>query len=110
MKETINLASLNQEEVALLETLNEQPILLEAIRKVLLVGIQSNGVAKAGISYNPMYNWAIQIATARGTTNEQIGETTRAVAEGINALQIAFNELLTFKKQVEKAERVNPAL
>ena len=110
MKETIKNASLDNTEVELLEALNEQPQLLEAIRKVMLVGIQSNGVAKAGIAYNPMYNWAIQVATARGTTNEQIGETTRAVAEGINALQIAFEELLHFKKVEERAKKENPAL
>ena len=47
MNETIKLASLTNEEVALLESLNDQPLLLEAIRKVLLIGVQSNGVAKA---------------------------------------------------------------
>jgi len=110
MKETIKVASLTGEEVALLESLNEQPVLLEAIKKIMLVGIQSNGVAKAGIEYNPMYNWAIQIATAKNVSNEQVGETTRAVAEGINALQMAFNEILLFKKTEIKEVKTNPAL
>ena len=110
MQETITNACLDNTEVELLQSLNEQPKLLEAIRKVMLVGIQSNGVAKAGIAYNPMYNWAIQIATARGTNNEQVGETTRAVAEGINALQVAFEELLHFKKAEDKPKKENPAL
>lgn len=110
MQETIINAALSPEEVSLLEALNEQPKLLEAIRKVLLVGIQSNGVAKKNISYNPMYNWAIQVATARGTTNEQIGETVRAISEGINSLQVAFEELLHFKKMEERTPKTNPAL
>lgn len=110
MNDTIKNACLDATEVELLQALNENTKLLEAIRKVMLVGIQSNGVAKAGLTYNPMYNWAIQIATARGTTNEQVGETTRAVAEGINALQVAFEELLHFKKVEEREPKKNPAL
>lgn len=110
MNDTIKNAALSNEEVELLESLNENPKLLEAIRKVMLVGIQSNGVAKAGIAYNPMYNWAIQIATHKDATNEKIGEITRAVAEGINSLQVAFNELLHFKKVETKAKKENPAV
>lgn len=110
MNETIKNASLSAEEVELLESLNENPKLLEAIRKVLLIGIQSNGVAKGGIAYNPMYNWAIQIATHKDATNEKIGEITRAVAEGINSLQLGFNELLHFKRVEEKPKKENPAL
>ena len=110
MNETVKLASLNNEEVALLEALNDSPKTIEALRKVLLVGIMSNGVAKHGIAYNPMYNWAIQVASAKGTTNEQVGETTRAVAEGITALQLAFEELLHFKKVEEKPAKQNPAI
>lgn len=110
MNDTIKNACLDNTEVELLQALNENTKLLEAIRKVMLVGIQSNGVAKAGLTYNPMYNWAIQIATARGTTNEQVGETTRAVAEGINALQVAFEELLHFKKAEEREPKKNPAI
>ena len=110
MNDTIINASLSAEEVELLESLNENPKLLEAIRKVMLIGIQSNGVAKAGIAYNPMYNWAIQIATHKDATNEKIGEITRAVAEGINSLQLGFNELLHFKRVEEKTKKENPAL
>lgn len=110
MNDTIKIASLSAEEVSLLEALNEQPKLLEAIRKVLLVGIQSNGVIKAGITYNPMYNWAIQVATHKDATNEKIGEVTRAIAEGINSLQVAFTELLHFKRIEEKPKKQNPAV
>lgn len=110
MNDTIKNASLSAEEVELLESLNENPKLLEAIRKVMLIGIQSNGVAKAGIAYNPMYNWAIQIATHKDATNEKIGEITRAVAEGINSLQLGFNELLHFKRVEEKPKKENRAV
>lgn len=109
MNDTIINASLSAEEVELLESLNENPKLLEAIRKVMLIGIQSNGVAKAGIAYNPMYNWAIQIATHKDATNEKIGEITRAVSEGINSLQLGFNELLHFKRVEKRPKKENPA-
>ena len=57
-----------------------------------------------------MYNWAIQIATHKDATNEKIGEITRAVSEGINSLQLGFNELLHFKRVEEKPKKENPAL
>lgn len=110
MKETIKNASLSDREIELLQALNEQPELIEAIRKVIMVGVQSNGVAKANLVYNPMYNWAMQVATAKGATNEQIGEITRSIAEGLNQVQLGFNEILLFKKQEERETKVNKAV
>jgi len=109
MKETIINANLSEEEVALLEGLNENPKLIEAIRKVMLVAIQSNGVAKANLVYNPMYNWAIQIAQSK-LSNEETGEAVKVVSEGLSGIQLAFNELLHFKKFEDKPKKENPAL
>jgi hypothetical protein len=76
----------------------------------MLVGIQSNGVAKANQAYNPMYNWAIQIAQSKSITNEQVGETVKVVAEGIMGIQLAFEELLHFKVKEETPKKENPAI
>jgi len=110
MNDTIKNAGLSDREVELLQALNEQTELIEAIRKVVLVGIQSNGVAKAGLIYDPMFNWAIQIAQARGASNESIGEATRAVSEGLNQLQLGINEILLFKRAEEKTTKTNKAV
>jgi len=110
MKDTIKNAGLSDREVELLQALNEQTELIEAIRKVISVGIQSNGVAKAGLVYAPMFNWAIQIAQAKDKTNEQIGESTRAVSEGLMMLQLGINEILMFKKAEEKTTKTNKAV
>jgi len=110
MNDTIKNAGLSEREVELLQALNEQTELIEAIRKVISVGIQSNGVTKANAVYNPMFNWAIQIAQAKDKTNEQIGESTRAVAEGLMMLQLGINEILLFKRAEEKTTKTNKAV
>jgi len=109
MQETIINAHLSDKEVALLQQLNENTPLIEAIRKVMLVAIQSNGVAKANLVYNPMYNWAIQIAQSK-LNNEQTGEAIKVVSEGLTGIQLAIEEILHFKVKQETPKKENPAI
>jgi hypothetical protein len=85
----------------------------EAVKKVLLFGIYSNGVMKPGEPHNPLFNWAMRAANDNqgAADNEKLGQQIRAMAEGINFLETAWEKLQEFGTPVEKKEKSkNPAV
>lgn len=83
---------------------NSDPILVHAVKKILLKTIYGNGVLKVGKQPEPLKNGALGLAflalAGRAiVTNEQLGEDLRALAHGVNLLEAGFNELEKFKKE-----------
>lgn len=83
----------------------------EAVKKVLLFGIYSNGVIKAGLKHDPTMNWALALsADMDRASNEQLGANLRAVTEGLRVVEHAFVELSKFDKgEPKKESKGNPA-
>lgn len=95
---------------------NNDVILREAVRKVLLAGIYDNGTLKAGEPADPTKNFALRKVFRTWikdipVTNEELGEELRASAMGIQLLEAGFDELSRIKEEttVTGAEE-NPAL
>lgn len=95
---------------------NEDEVLQEAIRKVLLAGIYTAGSLRKDLLFNPLKNGALALGFAAvnvraALTDEQIGQDTRALCHGLNALETAFEELKKINRvsaPVEVTE--NPAI
>ena len=89
----------DQEEKELAKLANN-PILNNALEKLLLEELYSQGTLKEGISANPLENYAFYLASRRKSLNisfEQIGSDLCAVWEGINLLKNGLKELDKFK-------------
>lgn len=101
---------LNEEEKNLIEAFCNNKKMAEAVRKVLLSGIYSHGVLKAGQDHDPLKNGAFSLVSL-GATNpipdEIIGQQLRAQFAGINALHNAYEDLSKIKGT--KAEDNTPA-
>lgn len=98
---------LNDLEITKIENFCKDVELYEAVKKVLLAGIYSHGVVKAGLKHNPLENGALNLvahSTTNPLTDEVLGQHIRGVWEGLNALQNAFNRLDSIKTQVEVVE------
>lgn len=85
---------------------NDDEVMVEAIKKVLLASIYDNGTLRKKVKAEPLKNGALGLAfLALGgravITNEQLGEDLRALAQGVNLLETGFKELGKIKK-VEK--------
>lgn len=82
----------------------------EALRKILLHGIYSQGVISTGLTHDPKHNWALSFAWRDDLNNEQLGQDLRAVGQGIRFVETAFNDLMAFQKKPEKEKsNKNPA-
>ena len=98
---------LNEAEHNAIEKFVENKILLEAVKKVLLEPVYTQGILKEGQPAKPDTNYAFALAARRKMTgfthltNEQIGADLCAVWEGINLVGLGFNELEKFKKKGE---------
>lgn len=103
------LSDIEREKIALF---NEDSILREAVKKVLLKGIYENGTLRAGKPADPLQNFALAIAFDPQYSNEQLGADLRASASGISLLEQGFKKLLEFKRVTPKAEEpgVNPGM
>lgn len=99
-------------EVAKLIVLNKDNVLVEALRKVFLYQIYGQGVVKKGHKSEPLRNAALNLvarSSVKEVTNETLGQDLRALWEGLNAIEQAFNYLATLKddNQGEKVEENN---
>lgn len=110
MQETIEQIGLSKEEAELITQFNNNPRMVEAVKKVILVGMYTNGVVKENVKSKPMVNWALHPAFNPTLDNQQLGEKIRAVAEGINIVEAAFNKIDNFvQAKKPDAPKVNKA-
>lgn len=101
-----------EEEIMNIEAFCSNEKMYEAVKKGVLVGLYSYGVLQAGKKHDPMKNAALRmafIAIENPVPDEIIGQNVRAIAEGLNAFQNGFNDLLKIKsnKATEDKEPVN---
>lgn len=94
-----------------LEVFNADPIMKEAVKKILLKGIYENGTLRAGIQTEPLKNFALSLAFTPGVSNEELGSDLRARAAGIAALESAFTKIGEYKQSPpDNGEEINKAL
>lgn len=98
---------LSELEVSKVEQFCNDEAMFNAVRKVLLAGLYSHGVVKAGFDSNPLINGAfslVSLSTENPIPDEVIGQQLRAQWAGLNALENALSkakEIKTEKKAVE---------
>jgi len=82
-------------------------VLFEAVKKVLMEMVYTQGTLKEGEPIDPDMNYAFGLAARRRMsgfthlTNEQIGADLCAVWEGTNLVGLGFEELEKFKEKEE---------
>lgn len=97
---------LNDLEIVKIETFCADKEMFEAVKKVLLQHIYSQGVMKPGEAHNPLKNRAFalaQHATDNPMTDEIMGQHIRGLWEGVNALESGYAELTNIKSNKGKA-------
>ena len=85
-------------EVAKIEAFCADKDMHEAVKKVLLQHIYSQGVLTKGQKADPLRNRAL-VLVASGVPNDELGSHLRALWEGVNALEGGYKELETIKSE-----------
>jgi len=95
---------LNEAEHEEIKKFVENRTLFEAVKKVLMEMVYTQGRLKKGKPANPEMNYAFALAARKKVsgfthlTNEQIGADLCAVWEGTNLVGLGFKELERFKE------------
>lgn len=101
---------LNEAEHTSIMKFIKDEVMFEAVKKVLMEAVYTQGVLKEGKSADPSMNYAFALAARRkmtgftSLTNEQIGADLCAVWEGTNLVGLGFNELEKFKEPAEPSK------
>lgn len=100
-----------------IEIFNQDTVLVNAIKKVLLATIYSNGILKKDVDPDPLKNGALSLAfmTLNGqalVSNEELGADLRGLAQGVNLLEqgLAHLSKITSKKEDKPEATGNPAI
>lgn len=91
---------LDDAECQQLEALNENPTLLNALKKILLHKIYYQGVLKPGSDPDPSLNWIMTLAAREDMTNEHLGADIKGRVFGVKIVNSAFKEIEKFRKVV----------
>jgi hypothetical protein len=102
---------LNDLEIVEIERFCANELQFEAVKKVILQHIYSQGVMAKGKKHNPLKNRALVLVDAE-VTNEKLGSKLRALWEGVNALEGGYAELtkIKSKKSEPKNSEENTAI
>ena len=93
---------LTEEQKVKIEVFCKDTELMDAVRKVMLQHIYSQGVMKKGRKHNPLQNRAfslVQLSTANPIPNEELGANLRGIWEGVNAVEKGFDDLTKVKSK-----------
>ena len=78
------------------------PVMLEAVKKVVLNSVYFDGTLhKKGVP-DVLKNFALALASRPGVTNEDLGAELKASLAGVQLLEQGFMELEKFKKVESK--------
>ena len=105
---------LSERETIELTKLVENPVCLEAMKKILLAPVYDQGVLK-GSDAEPTKNFALQKAMSAIQSNPSIddkalGEDVRANTQAIRLVELGIEELNNFKTiTIKKPKKVNEA-
>jgi len=106
---------LNSIEEAELAKLNENLVLLNAIKKVLLAYVYYEGVLTPGeYAGDPLKNFVLQKAAialqAKEITDESLGASLRADTQALRLVELGFQEIEKYKQIKPMAgDKKNPA-
>lgn len=100
---------LNDLEKAKVIQFNADSEMVEAVRKVMLAAVYSNGTLRDKIPANPMTNAALLMVnkTIRGEgtmTDAELGQDLRGLAQGVMLLESGFKRLESIKPVEVKVE------
>lgn len=100
-----------------IESFNADPILVNAIRKVLLTSIYDNGTLKKDVAPDPTRNAALGLAMVAVTgkasiSNAELGEDLRGLAQGVQLLEQGLAHLTKIKsnKKDNPGPEINPGV
>ena len=94
-------------EIVKIETFCKDKEMFEAVKKVLLQHIYTQGVITKGQDHNPLRNRAfklVSLATENPIPDEQLGAHLRGIWEGVNALETGYEELVKIKSNKVEGE------
>lgn len=106
---------LTDKEVDKIMKFNQDTELVEAVKKVMLKAIYTQGTLRKGLTPNPLNNAALAtvFATINGSviSDEQLGADLRGFAHGLNLLESGFQELAKVERiTLEPREETNPGI
>lgn len=109
------MTELSDQEMAKIVQFNQDPILVEAVRKVMLKAMYSQGTLRKNVPADPLNNGALNLAfqALRGgsLSDADLGADIRGLANGINLLESAFQELERIEVVIpKKEEETNPGI
>jgi hypothetical protein len=92
-------------------TFNADKEMVEAVRKILLASIYSNGTLRKDAPADPLTNGALALVSmacsGRGTIkNEELGEDLRGLFHGIQLLENGLKKISEIKLETPKVENV----
>ena len=90
-------------EIAKIEAFSADTVMVQAVKKVLLQHIYSQGVITKGQDHNPLKNRALVLVGGE-VSNEELGSQLRSLWEGVNALETGFADLELIKTKKEEVE------
>lgn len=91
-------------EIAKVEAFCADGVMFEAVKKVLLQGIYSQGVIQKGFKHNPLENAAFNLASLavqNPIPDEELGANIRGMWAGVNYLHNAMTDLEKIKLEKE---------
>lgn len=89
---------------------NSLETMKQAVKKVLLAGLYENGTIQPGKPVTPTRNGAFYfVSSVVNAGNEEIGAELRALWQGVNALELAFNKIGEFVPEQKADPKPNQA-
>jgi hypothetical protein len=79
---------------------NEDKIMTQAVKKVLLHAVYNSGVLRQGGDVDPTQNFVLGLANNQTLTNEVLGQEVRAAYWGVATVKQGFDKLLEIKREV----------
>jgi hypothetical protein len=105
---------LNELEITKVEQFCADKVMFEAVKKILLSGIYSQGVIEKGFKHDPLQNAAFNLASQAITNpipDAELGANLRGMWAGVNYLHNAYRELERIKSlQSPYVEETNEAI
>lgn len=92
---------LTELEIEKIENFCKDEVLFDAVKKVILQGLYTHGTIQKGYPAQPLKNGAFGLASVSMNNpipDEALGQHIRSMWAGLNALENAYNDLKTIKK------------
>ena len=103
--------TLSEAEKSQLEAFNANPMMAQAVKKVLLFTIYHNGTLEKGKAPNPLMNFLLgYILQDPKTDDATVGRDVRIQAAAIRLLELSFMELEAYEAFKIPEKETNPAI